>query len=90
VGGLGSESEDAMTIKLTQHIDLPPVYVCPTCLKPMPFQAGEKWHVCEENHLTASRGLTFANGEARIVSVPIEKPATKWPEPTTPFGEMPR
>jgi hypothetical protein len=75
-----------MTIKLTQHVDLPPVYVCPTCLKPMTFQAGEKWQVCEENHLTASRGLTFANGEDRQVSVPVEKPATKWAEPETPFG----
>ena len=75
-----------MTIKLTQHIDLPPVYVCPTCLIPTPFQAGEKWQVCEGKHLTASRGLTFANGEDRQVPVPVEKPATKWAEPVTPFG----
>ena len=78
-----------MTIKLTQHIDLPPVYVCPTCLKPTLFQAGEKWQVCEENHLTASRGLTFANGEDRQVSVPIEKPPSKWAAPETPFGIVP-
>ena len=77
-----------MTIKLTQHIDLPPVYVCPTCLKPMPFQAGEKWQVCEDNHLTASRGLTFANGETREAIVATEKPPIKWPEPTTPFREI--
>ena len=77
-----------MTIKLTHHIDLPPVYVCPTCLKPMPFQAGEKWQVCEENHLTASRGLTFANGEDRQVSGPGVNPVIPWPEPKTPFGNV--
>jgi hypothetical protein len=78
-----------MTIKLTLHIDLPPVYVCPTCLKPMPFQAGEKWQVCEENHLTASRGLTFANGEDRQVSVSVEKPPQEWRKPVTDFGIVP-
>ena len=78
-----------MTIKITQHIDLPPVYICPTCLKPMPFQAGEKWQVCDENHLTASRGLTFANGEDRQVSVSIDPPPQEWPKPATPFGDVP-
>jgi hypothetical protein len=34
------------------------------------------------------RALTFANGEAREVKVPIEKPAINWPEPKTPFGEI--
>jgi hypothetical protein len=77
-----------MTIKLTQHIDLPPIYVCPTCLNPMPFQAGEKWQVCEENHLTASRGLTFANGEDRQVSTPDEKRHQEWRKPVTPFQEI--
>jgi hypothetical protein len=75
-----------VTIKITQHIDLPPMYLCPTCLKPMPFQAGEKWQVCGENHLTASRGLTFANGENRQVSAPVDDGDIKWPEPETPFG----
>lgn len=77
-----------MTIKLTQHIDLPPIYFCPTCLKPTPFQAGEHWQVCEEKHLTASRGLKFANGEDRQVPVPIEEPIRKWVEPKTPFGNV--
>jgi hypothetical protein len=78
-----------MTIKLTQQVDLPPVYICPTCLKPTPFQAGECWQVCEEQHFAEVRGLEFANGEARQVSVAVEKPAIKWPEPQAPFGEMP-
>jgi hypothetical protein len=77
-----------MAIKLTRHIDLPPIYVCSTCLNPMPFQAGEKWQVCEENHLTASRGLTFVNGEDRQVSARVEKPVIPWREPKTPFGEI--
>jgi hypothetical protein len=29
---LGLVNADAMTIKITQHVDLPPVYICPTCL----------------------------------------------------------
>jgi hypothetical protein len=33
-----------------------------------------------------AEGLTFANGEDRQVLVPVEKPATKWEEPETPFG----
>jgi hypothetical protein len=77
-----------MTIKITQHIDLPPIYICPTCLKPMPFQAGEKWQVCEENHLTASRGLTFANGEDRQVSVLVDDPPQEWQKPVTDFGNV--
>jgi hypothetical protein len=75
-----------MTIKLTQHIDLLPVYVCPTCLKPTPFQAGEHWQVCEEHHFAEVRAVTFANGEARQVMVPVEKPVIKWPEQDTSFG----
>ncbi len=75
-----------MTIKLTQHIDLLLCMSCPTCLKPTPFQAGEHWQVCEEQHFAEVRGLTFANGEARQVMVPTEKPAPKWAEPATPFG----
>jgi hypothetical protein len=78
-----------MTIKITQHIDLPPIYLCPSCLKPMPFQAGEKWQVCEENHLTASRGLTFANGEDRQVPVAVDKPPQEWRKPVTDFGNVP-
>ena len=77
-----------MTIKITQHIDLPPIYLCPTCLKPMPFQAGEKWQVCDENHLTASRGLTFANGEDRQVSVLVDGPPQEWRKPVTDFGNV--
>jgi len=77
---------DAMTIKITQHVDLPPVYICPTCLKPTPFQAEEHWQVCEEHHFAEARAVTFANGDARRVSVPVEKPAPKWAEPETPFG----
>jgi hypothetical protein len=77
-----------MAIKLTQHIDLPPVYVCPTCLKPTPFQAGEHWQVCEEQHFAEVRGLTFANGEPYEAMVATEKPPIKWPEPTTPFREI--
>jgi hypothetical protein len=78
-----------MTIKITQHVDLPPVYICPTCLKPTPFQAGEHWQVCEEQHFAEVRAVTFANGEARQVSVPVEKPSPKWAEPKTPFGNIP-
>jgi hypothetical protein len=77
-----------MAIKLTQHVDLPPVYICPTCLKPTPFQAGEHWQVCEEQHFAEVRAVTFANGEARQVSVPVEKPSPKWAEPKTPFGNV--
>ena len=51
-----------MTIKVTQHIDLLPVYICPTCLRLTPFQAGEHWQVCEEQHFSEVRRLTFANG----------------------------
>jgi hypothetical protein len=54
----------------------------------MPFQAGEKWQVCEENHLTASRGLTFANGEDRQVSVPVDDPPQEWRKPVTDFGNV--
>ena len=78
-----------MTIKITQHVDLLPVYVCPICLKPTPFQAGEHWQVCEEHHFAEVRAVMFVNGEARLVSVPSEKPAPKWAEPETPFQEMP-
>ena len=78
-----------MTIKITQHVDLPPVYICPTCLKPTPFQAEEHWQVCEERHFAEVRAVTFANGDAREVSVPVEKPAIKWPEPKTSFGIVP-
>ena len=78
-----------MTIKMTQHIDLPPVHICPTCLKPTQFQAGEHWQACEEQHFAEVRGLTIANGEARQVMVPVEKPATKWPEAHNRLGEMP-
>lgn len=84
-----AEKGDAMTIKITPHIDLPPVYICPTCLKPTPFQAGEHWQVCGEQHFAEVRGLTFANREARQVVVPVEKPAPKWAEPKTPFGIVP-
>jgi hypothetical protein len=78
-----------MTIKLTQHIDLPPVYICPTCFKPIPFHAAERWQVCEEHHFAEVRAVTFVNGEARQASVPVEKPVMEWPEPKTPFQEMP-
>ena len=54
----------------------------------MPFQAGEKWQVCEENHLTASRGLTFANGEDRQVSVLVDGPPQEWRKPVTDFGNV--
>jgi hypothetical protein len=33
-----------MAIKITQQVDLPPVYICPTCLKPTPFQVGDPLH----------------------------------------------
>jgi hypothetical protein len=78
-----------MTVKITQHIDLPPIYRCPSCLKPTPFQAGKKWQVCEEHHFAEVRAVTFANGEARQVSAPVDDGDIKWPEPTTPFQEMP-
>jgi hypothetical protein len=78
-----------MTIKIKQHIDLPPVYICPNCLKPTPFQAGEHWQVCEEQHFAEVRGLTFANGEARNSAVPVEKASPDWAEPETPFGIVP-
>ena len=78
-----------MTIKITQHVDLPPIYICPTCLKLTPFQIGEHWQVCEEHHFAEVRAVTFANGDARRASVSDEKPVIKWPEPKTPFGEMP-
>jgi hypothetical protein len=78
-----------MSIKLTQHIDLPPVYVCPTRLNPTQFQAGEHRQVCKEHHFAEVRGLIFANGEARRFSVLAEKPAPKWVEPETPFGIVP-
>jgi hypothetical protein len=58
-------------------------------LKPTPFQAGEHWQVCEEHHFAEVCAVKFANGEARQVSVPVEKPAIKWPEPKTPFGNVP-
>jgi hypothetical protein len=69
-------------------IDLPPVYICPSCFKPTPFHAAERWQVCEEHHFAEVRAVTFVNGEARQVSVPVEKPAIKWPEPKAPFQEM--
>jgi hypothetical protein len=75
-----------MTIKLTEHIDLPPVYVCPTCLTRTPFQAGEQ--IREEHHFAEVRGLTFTNGEARQVMVPVETTDIEWPEPKTRFGEI--
>jgi hypothetical protein len=84
--GLGAVKEDAMAIRITQHVDLPPVYICPTCLKPTPFQAEEHWQVCGEHHFAEVRAITFANGDARRASVPVEKPVIKWPEPETPFG----
>jgi hypothetical protein len=77
-----------MGIKLTQHVDLPPVYICPTCLEPTPFQIGEHWQVCEEHHFAEVRAVTFANGEARQVPVQLEEPDIKWPEPKTRFGEI--
>jgi hypothetical protein len=77
-----------MTIKLRQHIDIPPVYVCPTCLKPTPFQAGEHWQVCEEQHFAEVRDLTFANRQVRRAMVPVDKPSREWREPVTPFQEI--
>jgi hypothetical protein len=81
-------NRDAMGIKLTQHVDLPPVYICPTCLKPTPFQIGEHWQVCEEQHFAEVRAVTFANGEARQVSVQVEKPDQEWRKPVTDFGNV--
>jgi hypothetical protein len=78
-----------MTIRITQHVELPPVYICPTCLKPTPFQVGEHWQVCEERHFAEVRAVTFANGEDRQVSVPVEKPAIKWAEQDNSFGFVP-
>ncbi len=77
-----------MTIKITQHIDLPPIYICTTCLKPTPFPAGENCHVCEDKHFSEVRAVTFANGEDRHLSVPVEKPSPKWAEPASPFGNV--
>jgi hypothetical protein len=78
-----------MTIKITQHIDLPPIYICPTCLKLTPFQAGEHWQVCEDHHFAEVRAVTFANGEARKVSAPVKNPPPrKWAEPKTRFGDV--
>jgi hypothetical protein len=79
-----------MTIKITQHVDLPPIYICPTCLKLTPFQIGEHWQVCEEHHFAEVRAVTFASGDARRASVSDEETTPpKWAEPTTPFGEVP-
>ena len=89
LGRYGLVNGDAMTIRITQHVELPPVYIRPTCLKPTPFQAEEHWQVCEEHHFAEVRAVTFANGDARQVSFPVEKPVIKWPEPETPFREMP-
>ena len=77
-----------MAIKITQHVELPPVYICPTCLKPTPFQAEEHWQVCEEHHFAEVRAITFANGEARQVSVQVEKPDQEWRKPVTDFGNV--
>jgi hypothetical protein len=79
-----------MAITLTQHIDLPPMYVCPTCLKPTPFFGlGDIGRSVRSTVSLEVRGLTFANGEARQVSVSVEGPAIEWPEPETPFGIVP-
>jgi hypothetical protein len=54
------------------------------------FQAGKYWQVWEEHHFAEVRGVTFANGDARQVSVvAVEKPCPKWAEPKTPFGNIP-
>lgn len=74
-----------MTIKLTNHIDLPPVYICPTCLKPTRFQAGERWQVCEEHHFAEVRGLTFATARPVNLWFPLRS-RSRWAEPETPFG----
>ena len=76
-------------IRITQHVDLPPVYICPTCLKLTPFQAGEHWQVCEEHHCAEVRAVTFANGKARQVSVPVEKPTRECAEQDNSFGIAP-
>jgi hypothetical protein len=60
-----------MAIKLTQDIELPPLHICPTCLKPKLFQAGKNWQVCEEHHFAEVREVTFANGDARQISVTV-------------------
>jgi hypothetical protein len=44
------------------------------------------WQVCEEHHFAEVRAVTFANGEARQASVPVEKPAQKWAEQDNSFG----
>jgi hypothetical protein len=77
-----------MTIKITQHIDLPAVYICPTCLKLTPFQLGEHWQVCEEHHFAEVRAVTFANGEARKVSALVEERDHEWRKPVTDFGNV--
>jgi hypothetical protein len=78
-----------MTIRITQHVELPPVYICPTCLIPTPFQIGEHWQDCEEHHFAEVRAVTFANGEARQAPVPVEKTDIKWPGQDTSFGFVP-
>ena len=75
-----------MAIRLTQHIDLLPLHFCPTALKPKLFQAGKRWQVCEEHDFAEVRRVTFASGDARQVSVIVEKPSPKRPETQTPFG----
>ena len=75
-----------MAIRLTQHIDLLPLHFCPTALKPKLFQPGKRWQVCEEHDFAEVRRVTFASGDARQVSVIVEKPSPKRPEPQTPFG----
>src|SRR5580658_665226 len=85
-GRFGRVKGDAVTIKITQHVDLPAIYICPTCLKLTPFQIGEHWQVCEEHHFAEVRTVTFANGEARNGAVPVEKTSPKWAEQDNSFG----
>jgi hypothetical protein len=44
-----------MSIRITDHVEFPPAYICATCLQPTLFRAGEKWQMCEESHFMESR-----------------------------------
>ena len=91
-----------MTIKIIEHAELPPIYICPTCLQPTVFLLGQRWQVCGEKHFTETRcvGLVnetgyqapthvaFANGEARRPIRKEEPKTVKWAEAKTPFGNI--
>jgi hypothetical protein len=67
-----------MSIKITQHVSLPPVFACPVCLESTDFVVGEKWQMCSHSHFVSSNKVDFNTQPIAIEPPPAPK---KWQQP---------